>query len=100
LAQDPDDPRHGTSTGYTYGCRCEPCREAKMDSNATSARLEYHSERATHGDLRLFAHGLGLSVPRSGARREALIKRYNREHPDRPYTDESDHEYKERQWQR
>ena len=25
--QDPNDPRHGTRTGYTYGCRCDRCKQ-------------------------------------------------------------------------
>ena len=24
-----DDPRHGTTTGYARGCRCEACRAAQ-----------------------------------------------------------------------
>jgi hypothetical protein len=29
---DPDDPRHGTLTGYTnYGCRCERCKAANTE---------------------------------------------------------------------
>ena len=27
LLRDPEDPRHGTVTGYNYGCRCERCLE-------------------------------------------------------------------------
>jgi 5-methylcytosine-specific restriction endonuclease McrA len=29
----PDDPRHGTTTGYARGCRCDPCREAEAARN-------------------------------------------------------------------
>lgn len=32
---DPDDPHHGTATGYNYGCRCERCREAKRATYTT-----------------------------------------------------------------
>lgn len=43
----PDDPRHGTETGYTYHrCRCDPCREAhrcyhrnRRGSDARDGRL-------------------------------------------------------------
>ena len=26
----PDDPRHGTTAGHNAGCRCNPCRAAKL----------------------------------------------------------------------
>lgn len=29
-----DDPRHGTTTGYGYGCRCDLCKAAKRESAA------------------------------------------------------------------
>lgn len=30
----PDDPRHGSTTGYgNYGCRCERCTQAAVDFN-------------------------------------------------------------------
>lgn len=29
MQANPDDPRHGSATGYTYGCRCEACAEAR-----------------------------------------------------------------------
>lgn len=28
LQADPDDPMHGTYSGYSVGCRCERCLEA------------------------------------------------------------------------
>lgn len=28
MKADPNDERHGTHTGYLYGCRCEKCKEA------------------------------------------------------------------------
>lgn len=29
MEANPNDPRHGTKAGYSYGCRCERCRAAK-----------------------------------------------------------------------
>ena len=31
MSSDPDDPRHGTETGWWYGCRCERCLQARRD---------------------------------------------------------------------
>ena len=31
LEADPDDPRHGTYTGYCYGCRCDRCVRENRD---------------------------------------------------------------------
>jgi len=28
LFNDPNDPRHGTTTGYNIGCQCDPCKNA------------------------------------------------------------------------
>lgn len=34
----PDDERHGTVNAYAaYGCRCDPCREAKANENEARA---------------------------------------------------------------
>ena len=37
MQADPYDPRHGRMVGYTYGCRCDRCREAR--------RRKYESDK-------------------------------------------------------
>lgn len=31
MQENPDDRRHGTLSGYTYGCRCERCSRAMAE---------------------------------------------------------------------
>lgn len=38
MQNDPEDARHGTTTGYRYGCRCEACREANSASHKARRR--------------------------------------------------------------
>ena len=38
LLRNPDDPRHGSKTGYDYGCRCDRCKAAKSDAYVKLAR--------------------------------------------------------------
>lgn len=33
MLNDPEDKRHGTGTGYNYGCRCDRCKAAKRELN-------------------------------------------------------------------
>jgi hypothetical protein len=44
---------HGTVTGYSYGCRCEPCRAAKSSANRQTAIRRTARRRASSRDLRL-----------------------------------------------
>lgn len=37
LLADPDDPRHGSVTGYRYSCRCTRCSEARRNDYAEHA---------------------------------------------------------------
>ncbi len=38
LWSDPTDPKHGTATGYCYGCRCEACLDAGRAKNREAMR--------------------------------------------------------------
>ena len=40
MQEDPTDKRHGTATGYNYGCRCEKCLMVGRLYYLRSARLE------------------------------------------------------------
>lgn len=38
MEADCNDPRHGTRTGYVYGCRCERCSYAESEYQAEYRR--------------------------------------------------------------
>ena len=76
--------QHGTRTAYNYGCRCALCKEAE---SRYSQAHRGHDGEAHIGELKVWAASLGFDLP-ANARSipKPLIDRWNREHPDRPYT--------------
>lgn len=46
LAANPGDRRHGTETGYAYGCRCDECLEAGREAWRLRRRREAAARRA------------------------------------------------------
>ncbi len=47
---EPDDPRHGTTTGYSeYLCRCEPCKAAGMEMRSRRRSTGLPAGDARHG---------------------------------------------------
>ena len=49
LLADPGDRRHGTVTGYRYGCRCDRCRAARV-ADQRSYRARKRREEMAAGD--------------------------------------------------
>lgn len=67
MLADPYDARHGTTTGYQYGCRCERCLEAKRlwkrDYYERKSRpkktLLYHLLKKSARKQTVYIHGVG-----------------------------------------
>ena len=58
MRRDPSNPLHGTVTGYTYGCRCDRCREARHEAYLAykpRKRELYDQRRRIDGRERRFA---------------------------------------------
>lgn len=49
LLSDPGDRRHGTVTGYRYGCRCDRCRAARV-ADQRKYRARKRREEMAAGD--------------------------------------------------
>lgn len=46
MRADPEDRRHGTRTGYNYGCRCDGCRAAVREASKERRRREKEREES------------------------------------------------------
>ena len=53
-----DDKRHGTYTGYKYGCRCAPCKAAKHRQNEyAAAQMAADPGDKRHGTYTGYTYG-------------------------------------------
>lgn len=51
MIADPNDRRHGTVTGYKYGCRCERCRAASREARNKGAARERERRKGVLADM-------------------------------------------------
>ncbi len=68
-------PLHGTSTGYNYGCRCEPCRQASREYRAMLAGKRYPTMQfnfPTYRDLPCEADSASVEAQAQKVVEEAL----------------------------
>ena len=67
MQANPDDPRHGTKTGYEYGCRCDDCR-----ADAAAAMLQYQRRAKIkphhHGTQTGYGYGCRCAACRTAKR--------------------------------
>lgn len=74
MKANPKDPRHGTVTGYTYGCKCDRCRAAakKAKKGKPKAKASVKS-RWAEADARRRAMGERWAAEREG---HGTLERY------------------------
>lgn len=51
MVADPSDRRHGTATGYRYGCRCEKCRAAAREARRKGALRQRERREEVLADM-------------------------------------------------
>ena len=72
----PTDPRHGTTSAYGAGCRCEECREAKRQSRTPAGRVRRaNGEPAPHGTTTNYQRGCRCNECREAVAAHARMKR-------------------------
>lgn len=54
MAQNPLDNRHGTRTGYEYGCRCDRCLEAHRNVNRMYRKADRERKKTLLEQKRLY----------------------------------------------
>ena len=56
--RDPNHPKHGTVTGYSYGCRCDKCKKAERDrKKRIGEKLKADPTDPRHGTSTGYGYG-------------------------------------------